>query len=158
MRDGSRGETNDKLGRWRSTWGIMSQVKTHPAPAIVEGHERGNEIFVERFMNSIRSDCEDAIANDFLGVGVKVARYTLACVSGKNSNLDSSFGGFRKIVSEERGQVGHGCVYIIQVERKFSKLRGSNLKYMVILWAAGRSRRFACSEVVEEEGGSRAIK
>ena len=42
-------------------------------------------------MNSIRSDCEDAIADDFLGVGVKVARYTLACVSGKNSNLDPSF-------------------------------------------------------------------
>ena len=140
MRDGSRGETNDKLGRWGSTRGIMPQVKTHPAPAVVEGHERGNEIFVERFMNTIRSDCEDAIANDFLGVGVKVARYTLACVSGKNSNLDPSFGGFREVVScsKERGQVGHGCVYIIQVERRFSKLRGGK-KDMVILWRQGRS-------------------
>ena len=64
VRDGSRGETNDKLSRRESTWGLMSQVKTHPAPAIVEDHERGNEIFVERFMNSIRSDCENAIAND----------------------------------------------------------------------------------------------
>ena len=91
VRDGSRGETNDKLSRWGSTRGIMPQVKTHPAPAVVEGHERGNEIFVERFMNSIRSDCEDAVANDFLGVGVEVARYTLACVSGKNSNLNPSF-------------------------------------------------------------------
>ena len=35
-------------------------------------------------MNSIRSDCEDAIANNFLGVGVEVAGYTLTCVSGKN--------------------------------------------------------------------------
>ena len=66
-------------------------------------------------------------------------------ISGKNSNLDPSFGGFREVVSgsQERGQVGHGCVYIIQVERRFSKLRGGNLKYMVILWRQGRSGRFA---------------
>ena len=95
--------------------------------------------------DSIRSDCEDAIADDFLDVGVKVARYTLVCVSGKNSNLDPSFGGLREVVSssQERGQVGHGCVYIIQVERRFNKLREGNLKYMVILWWQSRSGRFA---------------
>ena len=104
VRDGSRGETDDKLGRCGSTRGIMPQVKTtHPAPAIVEGHERGNEIFVERFMNSIRSD------------------------------LDPFFGGFGEVVSCSKERVGHGCVYIVQVERRFSKLRGSNLKDMVIL-------------------------
>ena len=55
-------------------------------------------------MNSIRSDCEDAIANTFLGVGVEVAGYTLTCVSGKNSDLNPSFSGFRKVISciEER--------------------------------------------------------
>ena len=38
-------------------------------------------------MNSIRSDCEDAIANNFLGVGVEVAGYALTCISGKDSGL-----------------------------------------------------------------------
>ena len=153
MRDGSRGETNDKLNRWRSTRGIMSQVKTHSAPAVVEGHERGNEIFVKRFMDSIRSDCEDAVADDFLGVGVKVARYTLACVSRKNSNFNPSFRGFREVVScsKERGQVGHSCVYIVQVERRFSKLRGGNLDDMVVFWRQSRSGRFAGFRILKSK-------
>ena len=50
-------------------------------------------------MNSIRGDCEDAIANDFLGVGVEIAGYTLTCISGKNSNLNPSFRGFREVIS-----------------------------------------------------------
>ena len=55
-------------------------------------------------MNYIRSDCEDAIANNFLGVCVEVAGYTLTCISRKNSDLNPSFWGFRKIIScgEER--------------------------------------------------------
>ena len=136
VRNGSRGETDDELSRLGSTRGKMPKVKTHSALAVVKGHERGNKVFVERFMNSIRGDCEDAIANNFLGVGVEVAGYTLTCISGKNSNLNPSFRGFRKVIScsKERGQIGNGCMYIIQVERRFSNLRGSNLDNVVIVW------------------------
>ena len=66
VRDCSRGETNGKLRRLGSTRGKMPKVKTHSALAIVEGHKCGNKVFVEWFMNSIRGDCEDAIANNFL--------------------------------------------------------------------------------------------
>ena len=48
--------------------------------AIVKGHERGNKVFGDRFVNSIRSDSEDAIANNFLGVSVEIG-YTLSCIS-----------------------------------------------------------------------------
>ena len=45
-------------------------------------------------MNSIRSDSEDAVANNFLSVGVEIAGYTLSCISGKNSGFNPSFWGF----------------------------------------------------------------
>ena len=145
MRDSSRGETNDKLSRLGSTRGKMPKVKTQSALAVVKGHERGNQVFVERFMNSIRGDREDAIANNFLGVGVEVAGYTLPCISGKNSNLNPSFRGFRKVIScsKERGQIGNGCMYVIQVKGRFSKLRGSNLDNVVIVWWQSGGGRFA---------------
>ena len=145
VRDCSRGETNDKLSRLGSTRGKMPKVKTHSALAIVEGHKCGNKVFVEWFMNSIRGDCEDAIANDFLGVGVKVAGYTLTCIGGKNSNLNPSFRGFREVIScrKERGQIGNGCMYIVQVKRRFSKLRGRNLEDLVIVWRQSGSGMFA---------------
>ena len=96
-------------------------------------------------MNSIRSDCEDAVANNFLGVGVEVAGYTLTCISGKNSGLNPSFWGFRKVIScsEERGQVGHSCMYIIQVEGRFSNLGGRSLDNVVVVWWQSGSGRFA---------------
>ena len=72
VRDSGRGETNDELRRLGSTRGKMPKIKTHSVLAVVKGHERGNKVFGERFMNSIRSDCKDAIANNFLGVGVDI--------------------------------------------------------------------------------------
>ena len=63
----------------------MPKVKAHSMLAIVKGHQRGNKVFRERFVNSIRSDREDAVANDFLSVGVE---------SGKNSGFNPSFWGF----------------------------------------------------------------
>ena len=45
-------------------------------------------------MNSIRSDSEDAFANNFLSVGVEIAGYTLSCISGKDSGFNPSFRGF----------------------------------------------------------------
>ena len=48
----------------------MPKVETHSVLAVVKGHQRSNKVFGERFMNAIRSDCKDAIANNFLGVGV----------------------------------------------------------------------------------------
>ena len=99
VRDSSRGEANDKLSRLEWARGKMPKVKTHSALAVIKGHERGNKVFVKRFMNSIRGDCEDAIANNFLGVGVEVGGYTLTCISGKNSNLNPSFRGFREVIS-----------------------------------------------------------
>ena len=145
MRDSGRGETNDELRRLGSTRGKMPKVKTHSVLAVVKGHERGNKVFGERFMNSIRSDCKDAIANNFLGVGVEIAGYTLTCISGKNSGLNPSFWGFRKVIScsEERGQIGHGCMYIIQVEGRFSNLGGRSLDNVVIVWWQSGSGRFA---------------
>ena len=141
----------------------MPKVKTHSLLAVVKSHERSNKVFGERFMNSIRSDCEDAIANNFLGVGVEVARYTLTCTSGENSDLNPSFWGFRKVIScsEERGQVGHGCMYIIQVEATWEGEAW-------IMWSSVGGRVEAgglrvlefkiqgCSEVVEGGGGRRA--
>ena len=123
----------------------MPKVKTHSLLAVVKGHERRDKVFGERFMNSIRSDCEDAIANNFLGVGVEIAGYTLTCISGKNSGLNPSFGGFGKVIScgEERGQVGHGCVDIIQVEGRFSNLGKRSLDNVVVVWWHSGSRRFA---------------
>ena len=77
MRDSKGGETNDELSRLRSTRGKVSKVKTHSALAVVKGHERGNKVFGEGFMNPVRGYCEDAIVNNFLGVGVEVTGYTL---------------------------------------------------------------------------------
>ena len=94
VRDRGRGETNDELRRLRSTRSKMPKVKTHSMLAIVKGHERGNKVFGERFVNSIRSDSEDAVANNFLSVGVEIAGYTLSCISGKNSGFNPSFWGF----------------------------------------------------------------
>ena len=91
VRDSGRGETNNELRRLGSTRSKMPKVKTHSLLAVVESHERSNKVFGERFMNSIRNDCEDAIANNFLGVGVEVARYTLTCIGGENSDLNPSF-------------------------------------------------------------------
>ena len=166
VRDSGRGETNDELSRLGSTRGKMPKVKTHSVLAVVKGHERGNKVFGERFMDSIRSDCKDAITNNFLGVGVEIAGYTLTCISGKNSGLNPSFWGFRKVIScsEERGQIGYGCMYIIQVEGRFSNLGGRSLDNVVIVWWQSGSGRFAflefkiqgCSEVVEGGGGRRA--
>ena len=65
MRDSGRGETDDELSRLGSTRGKMPKVKTHSVLAVVKGHERGNKVFGERFMNSIRGDCEDAIVDNF---------------------------------------------------------------------------------------------
>ena len=122
----------------------MPKVKTHSLLAVVKSHERSNKVFGERFMNSIRSYCEDAIANNFLGIGVEVARYTLTCIGGENSDLNPSFWGFRKVMScsEEKGQVGHGSMNIIQVQGRFSYLGGRSLDNVVIGWRSG-SRRFA---------------
>ena len=61
-------------------------------------------------MNAIRSDCKDAIANNFLGVGVKIAGYTLTCISGKNSGLDSSFWGFGKVIICEARLATAACI------------------------------------------------
>ena len=145
VRDSGRGETNNELRRLGSTRSKMPKVKTHSLLAVVKSHERSNKVFGERFMNSIRSYCEDAIANNFLGIGVEVARYTLTCIGGENSDLNPSFWGFRKVIScsEERGQVGHGSMNIIQVERSFSYLGGRSLDNVVIGWRQSGSRRFA---------------
>ena len=72
----------------------MPKVKAHSMLAIVKGYQRGNKVFGERFVNSIRSDREDAVANDFLSVGVEITGYTLSCISGKNSGFNPSFWGF----------------------------------------------------------------
>ena len=145
MRDSGRGETNDELRGLRSTRDKMPKVKTHSVLAVVKGHERGNKVFGERFMNSIRSDSEDAIANNLLGIGIEVARYTLTGVGGENSDFNPSFWGFRKVIScrEEGGQVGNSSMNIIQVERRFSHLRGRSLDNVVIVWWQSGSGRFA---------------
>ena len=145
MRDSSRGETDDELSGLGSTRGKMPKVKTHSVLAVVKGHERGNKVFGERFMNSIRGDCEDAIVDNFLCVGVEVAGYTLTCISGENSNLNPSFWGFRKVIcgGQERGQICNSCVYIIQVKRRFSNMRESSLENVVIVWWQSGSGRFA---------------
>ena len=72
----------------------MPKVKAHSMLAVVKGHKRSNKVFGERFVNSIRSDREDAVANDFLSVGVEITGYTLSCISGKNSGFNPSFWGF----------------------------------------------------------------
>ena len=69
----------------------MPKVKAHSMLAIVKGHKRSDMVFEERFVNSIRSDSEDAVANNFLSVGVEIAGYTLSCTSGKNSGFNPSF-------------------------------------------------------------------
>ena len=168
MRDSGRGETNDELSRLGSTRGKMPKVKTHSVLAVVKGHERGNKVFGERFMDSIRRDCKDAITNNFLGVGVEIAGYTLTCISGKNSGLNPSFWGFRKVVScsEERGQIGYGCMYIILSRRKGDLATWEGEAW--IMWSSFGGRVEAgglrvlefkiqgCSEVVEGGGGRRA--
>ena len=97
----------------------MPNVKTHSALTVIKGHKRGNKIFRERFVNSVRNYGEDTIANNFLGVGVEIAWDTFTCISRENSNLNPSFGGFGEVISssKERGQVGNGCMYIVKVER-----------------------------------------
>ena len=72
----------------------MPKVKAHSMLAIVKGHQCSNKVFRERFVNSIRSDREDAVANDFLSVGIEISGYTLSCISGKNSGFNPSFWGF----------------------------------------------------------------
>ena len=159
MRDSGRGETNNKLGRLGSTRSKMPKVKTHSLFAVVKSNERSNKVFGKRFVNSIRSDSEDAIANNLSGIGIEVARYTLTGVGGENSDFNPSFWGFRKVIScrEEGGQVGNSSMNVIQVERRFSHLGGRSLDNVVIGWRQSGSRRFAgCSEVVEGGGGRRA--
>ena len=72
----------------------MPKVKAHSVLAIVKGHQRSNKVFRERFVNSKRSYREDAVANDFLSVGVEITGYTLSGISGKNSGFNPSFWGF----------------------------------------------------------------
>ena len=97
----------------------MTDVKTHPTLTVIKGHKRGNKVFRERFVNSVGDHGENTIANNFLGVGVEVARDTLAGIRGKNSNLNPSFGGFGDIVGigKERGQIGDSCMDIVKMER-----------------------------------------
>ena len=104
MRDRGRGETNDELRRLRSTRSKMPKVKAHSMLAIVKGHKRGNKVFGERFVNSIRSDSEDA-ANNFLSVGVEITGYTLSCISGKNTALIHPLGDFGRSSAVARPRV-----------------------------------------------------
>ena len=77
VRNSGRGETDNELGTQGSTRSKMPKVKTHSLLAIVESNERSNQVFGKRFVNSIRSDSEDAIADYLLSIGVEVAGYTL---------------------------------------------------------------------------------
>ena len=77
----------------------MPKVETHSLFAVVKSNERSNKVFGKRFVNSIRSDSEDAIANNLLGIGIEVARYTLTGVGGEKSDFNPSFWGFRKVIS-----------------------------------------------------------
>ena len=86
VRDGGKGQTNNELGRLGSTRSKMPKVKTQSLLAVVKSNERSNKV-----MNSIRRDSEDAIANDLLGIGVEVSRYTLTCIGGENSHFNPSF-------------------------------------------------------------------
>ena len=153
VRDSGRGETNDEL-RLGSTRGKMPKVKTHSVLAVVKGYERGNKVFGERFMNSIRSDCQDAIANNFLGVGVEVAGYTLTCISGKNSDLNPSFGGFRKVISCSEERPNWQRLHVAEWKREVRvlefKIHGCSevrlqtsiqSKVIGILWKVGGNRR-----------------
>ena len=142
----------------------MPKAKTHSLLAVVKSHERSNKVFGERFMNSIRSDCEDAIANNFLGVGVEVARYTLTCIGGKNSDLNPSFWGFWKVIScsKEKGQVATAACILSRWKGDLATWEGEAW----IMWSSFGGRVEAgglrvlefkiqgCSEVVE--GGRRA--
>ena len=97
----------------------MTDIKTHPTLTVIKGHKRGNKVFRERFVNSVGDYGENTIANNFLGVGVEVAWDTLTGISGENSNLNPSFGGFGEIISisKERGQIGDSCMNIVKMER-----------------------------------------
>ena len=64
---------------------------------------------------------------------------------GRIAALIHPFGdlGRSSACSEERGQIGHGCMYIIQVEGRFSNLGGRSLDNVVIVWWQSGSGRFA---------------
>ena len=87
-------------------------------------------------MNARRRDGEDAIADYFLGSGVKVARYTLTCVGRENRDFNPSFWGFRKVIGsrEEGGQIRNSSMNIIQMKRGFSYLRRRSLGNVFIDW------------------------
>ena len=95
-------------------------------------------------MDTPRSDREDTIIDDFLGSGVKVARYTLTGISRENGDFNPSFRGFREVVGsrEEGGQICHGSINVIQMKRGFSNLRRRKLTYVFIDWGQSGCRRF----------------
>ena len=45
VRDSARGETNDKLGRQRTTRSKMPEVETHSLFAVVKSNERDDQVF-----------------------------------------------------------------------------------------------------------------
>ena len=100
---------------------------------VVKGNESNNKVFCKRFVivNTMRSDSEDAIINNFLSSGIEIARDTFTGISRENGNFDPFFRGFRKIVSsgEEGGEICDSSMNVIQMKRGASDLRGRELTY-----------------------------
>ena len=81
VRDGSRGETNDELRRLRATRSKMSQIQTQSLLAVVKGNESNDKVFCKRFVNTMRSDSEDTIIDNFLSSGIEIVRDTLTGIA-----------------------------------------------------------------------------
>ena len=84
---------------------------------------------------------------------------------GRIATLIHPFGdlGRSSAVARREAQIGNGCMYIIQVKRRFSNLRGSSLDNVVIVWWQSGSGRFAGFRVqnprlLRSSGGRRRKK
>ena len=128
----------------------MPKVKTHSLLAVVKGHERSDKVFGERFMNSIRSDCEDAIADNFLGVGVEIAGYTHTCICGENTRREARLATAAWILSRWKGDLAtwEGGVWIMWSSFG-GRVEAGGLRVL-------ENKIQGCSEVVEGGGGRRA--
>lgn len=70
----TRGETNDELRRLGAPRSKMPQIKTQALLTVVKGNESNNKVVCKRFVNTMRSDSENTIIDNFLRSGIEIAR------------------------------------------------------------------------------------
>ena len=102
----------------------MPQIKTQALFTIVKGNESNNKVVVKRFMDTMRSDRENTIIDNFLRSGIEIARDKFTGIGRENGNFNPSLRGFRKIISsrEEGSKIRNGGMNIIQMKWGFSNL------------------------------------